>query len=260
MKISILSTFYNDKKMLKLVMDSVLMQTCRDLEHIIVDAASTDGSVELLQEYEEKYAKAGIEMKWVSEPDKGIYYGFNKAFDLSTGDYIMVNAPDPYADERVFADLMEVLEREDPDYVYGGIYYQKNGKIIRNWSGRPGNWRLGWMAASVTLCVRRDLMEKCGPFDTNNLAADYKFQIRMFQVPSLRSYHLDRMMVVYYAGGTSNGGIKANLVSIREGKRALKDCGVPFAWFTMFCKMLRALFGYVFVFHKRIEIDPAREN
>lgn len=139
MKISILSTFYNDKKMLQLVMDSVLMQTCQEIEHIIVDAASTDGSRELIEIYEKKYAQQGKELKWISEPDRGIYFGFNKAFDLSTGDYIMVNAPDPFIDKNVFSELIEVLERENPDYVYGGIYYQKDGKIIRNWSGKPGN-------------------------------------------------------------------------------------------------------------------------
>ena len=105
MKISILSTFYNDKKMMKLVMDSVLKQNCQEIEHVIVDAASTDGSVQLIKEYEKKYAQAGKELKWISEPDKGIYYGFNKAFELSSGDYIMVNAPDPFLDEFVFSDL-----------------------------------------------------------------------------------------------------------------------------------------------------------
>lgn len=253
MKISILSTFYNDKKMLKLVMDSVLKQTCNEIEHIIVDAASTDGSVSLIEEYEKKYARANKELKWISEPDHGIYYGFNKAFALSSGDYIMVNAPDPYLDEHVFSDLLEVLEREKPDYVYGGIYYQKDGKIIRNWSGKPGNWRLGWMAATPALCVTRAVMEKCGPFDTDNYAADYKFQIRIFQDSTLKSYCMNRMMVIYYAGGTSNGGIKENLASIKAGWQALKDCGVPCAWFITLCKILRALFAYTFVSHKRVD-------
>lgn len=259
MKISILSTFYNDKKMLKLVMDSVIKQACNEIEHIIVDAASSDGSVPLIKEYEEKYVQANKALKWISEPDNGIYFGFNKAFELSTGDYIMINAPDPFLDEHVFSDLLEALEREKPDYAYGGVYYQKNGKIIRSWSGKPGNWKLGWMAASPTLCVKREVMEKYGPFDTNNSAADYKFQIKMFQDGTLKSYCMNRMMVIYYAGGTSNGGVKANLISIKAGLQALKDCGVPFAGVITFCKIMRAVFAYTFVSHKSIDLTPLQE-
>lgn len=255
MKISILSTFYNDKKMLKLVMDSVLIQTTTNLEHIIVDAASSDGSVQLIEEYEEKYVQADKILKWVSEPDDGIYYGFNKAFGLSTGDYIMVNAPDPYADAYVMSDLLDVLERERPDYVYGGMYYQKDGKIIRRWSGKPGNWKLGWMAATPTLCVKRSLMEKYGPFDTDNISADYKFQIRLLMNSSLKSYFMDRIMVIYYAGGTSNGGIKANLNSIKDGQKALCDYSISFAWFITLCRILRAFSAYLFASRKKIEIS-----
>lgn len=255
MKISILSTFYNDREMLKRVMDSVLMQTCMNLEHIIVDAASSDGSIQLIREYEEKYVQAGKTLKWISEPDKGIYYGFNKAFGLSTGDYIMVNAPDPYADVHVMSDLLEVLKKERPDYVYGGMYYQKDGKIIRRWSGKPGNWKLGWMAATPTLCVKRSLMEKYGPFDTENISADYKFQVRLFMDSSLKSHYMDRIMVIYYAGGTSNGGIKANLNSIKDGQKALNDYGVPFGWFITLCRIFRAAFAYLFASHKKIKIS-----
>ena len=254
MKISILSTFYNDKEMLKRVMDSVLLQTCPNLEHIIVDAASGNGSIQLIQEYEEKYKRSNKILRWISEPDNGIYFGFNKAFDLSTGDYVMVNAPDPYADAHVMSDLLEVLEKEQPDYVYGGMYYQKDGKIIRRWSGKPGNWKLGWMAATPTLCVKRSVMEKYGPFDTNNISADYKFQVRLFMDKSLKSYYLDRIMVIYYAGGISNGGLKANLNSIKDGQRALMDYDIPFGWFITICRIVRALFAYVFASHKRIEI------
>lgn len=255
MKISILSTFYNDRKMLKLVMDSVLMQTCKNLEHIIVDAASNDGSIDLIREYEGKYVQSGKTLKWISEPDNGIYYGFNKAFDLSTGDYIMVNAPDPYADESVLSDLLKVLEEEKPDYTYGGMIYQKNGEIIRRWSGKPGNWKLGWMAATPTLCVKRSLMEKYGPFDTGNISADYKFQVRLFMDDSLKSYYMDRIMVIYYAGGTSNGGIKANLNSIKDGQKALHDYEVPFGWFITSCRIIRAFFAYLFASHKKIKVS-----
>lgn len=261
MKISILSTFYNAKPSLRRVMDSVLMQTYTDIEHIVVDAASTDGSVELLKEYEIKYANSNKIFKWISEPDSGSWDGFNKAFEMSTGDYIMINAPDPYADNQVFSDLEKILEKEKPDYVYGGMHFQKNGIIIRRWSGKPGNWKLGWMAATPTLCVKRSVLEhvltleECGLFDPNcRMACDYKLQVRLFMEKNLKSYSMDRIMVIYYAGGGSNGGVKANLNSIKYNQVALICCGVKFAWFITLCRILRAFFAYLFASRKKINI------
>ena len=262
MKISILSTFYNDRKSLKRVMDSVLMQTCTDIEHIIVDAASTDDSMDLLKEYEVKYAELNKILRWISEPDDGSWYGFNKAFEMSTGDYVMINAPDPFADKYVFTELLTILEQEKPDYVYGGMHYQKDGKIIRNWSGKPGSWKLGWMVATPTLCVKRSVLEKiselekCGLFDPDcGVACDYKLQIRLFMDKTLKSYHMNRVMVIYYAGGGSNGGIKAKLRSIKYGQKSLVACGVKFAWFVTSCRIVRAIFAYSFASRKKIRIS-----
>lgn len=260
MKISVLSTFYNDKEMLKRVMDSVLMQTYADVEHLVVDAASTDGSVELLKEYEKKYVESNKVLKWISEPDNGIYYGFNKAFEMSTGDYVMINAPDPYADNQVFSDLSSFIEKDKPDYVYGGIYFQKNGVVVRRWDGKPGNWRLGWAAASPSLCVKRSVLEKIsmqekyGLFDPERrIAADYKLQVHLFMDKTLKSCSLDRMMAIYYAGGVSNSGLKGYFNSTIDSHRALIDCGVKFSWFIIFCRILRTLFSFVSASHEKIE-------
>lgn len=260
MKISILSTFYNDKEMLKRVMDSVLMQTCTDIEHIIVDAASTDGSVDLIKEYEAKYVDSHKILKWISEPDGGIYYGFNKAYEMSTGDYIMINAPDPYADNQIFSDLQKILVEEQPDYVHGGMYFQRDGIVIRRWSGKPGNWKLGWIMSSPGLCVKRSVLENISKLEKNGIfdpelriAADYKLQIRLFMDKTLKSYYMNRMMVIYYAGGTSNGGVKRKWESIKDGQRALIGCGVKFAWFITFCRIIRAIFAYTFASHKKID-------
>ena len=116
------------------------------------------------------------------------------------------------------------------------------------------------MAATPALCVKRSVLEniaaleKCGLFDIERrIAADYKLQIRLFMDKTLKSRSLDRMIVTYYAGGTSNGGIKGKWESIKDGQKALIDCGVKFAWFITFCRIMRAIFAYTFASRNKLK-------
>lgn len=255
-KLSIASTFYNDKEMLKRVMDSVLNQTYWNIEHCITDAGSTDGSVELLREYEEKYARVGKILRWVSERDNGCTDGFNKAVNMTTGDYIFTACCDPYVDNTVMEYTVSVIEDKKPDYLYGGMYFQKDGVIIREWSGKPGNWRLGWMMATPTICMKRSVLEKLGPSDCSyRVAADYKYQIEMFLDKSLVSAPLNRKIIMYYAGGESNGGLKNKLNSIMECNRVYKECNVKVGWFINLCKTIRGVCSYIFVRKKKINSE-----
>ncbi len=252
MKISIVSAFYNDKKMLKLFLDSVLNQTYSDLEHCIADGGSTDGSVELLKEYEEKYRQAGKVLKWVSEKDNGLYNGSNKAAGFATGDYMMFGS-DPYVNNSVFDYLASFLQNKQPDYVYGGVYFQKDGVIIRKWNDKKGNWKLGWMMATPTLCIKSELWDKYGPADEKyHAAADYKLQLMLFRDKSLVSYPIGKKIVIFYAGGVSNGGLKGKLRSIKECGQILKECNVRCWWFVNLCKTIRGLCSYIFVSHKKV--------
>ncbi len=259
-KLSIASTFYNDKEMLKEVMDSVLSQTYQNIEHCIADGGSTDGSVELLKEYEEKYRQAGKILRWVSERDNGITDGFNKAVYMTTGDYIFTACCDPYVNDSVIEYAVSIIEEKKPDYIYGGMYFiQNDGKIIRKWDGKPGNWRLGWMMATPTICMKRSVWEKLGPSDCSyKSAADYKFQMEMFLDKSLVAASLNRKIVVYRAGGTSNGGLKNKLDSINECFRVYKECNVKAGWFINLCKTIRGVCSYIFVSKKKITLEDEK--
>lgn len=255
MTISVASAFYNDEKMLALTLKSILEQTYQDIEYIVADGGSNDGTVALLKEYEDKFREVGKKLVWKSEKDNGLYEAFNKAASMATGDYLIFGT-DPYINRNVFADLAQDLARTNADYVYGGMYFQKNGKIIRCWSGKPGNWRLGWMAATPTLCMKRAVWEKYGPMDEKyKSASDYKFQLSLFRDKALRSYPLNRVLVMYYAGGTSNGGIKANVNSILECNEILRESHVRFGWFTNLCKTAIAFFAYTFASRKQVILE-----
>ncbi len=252
MLISILSTFYNDREMLVRTLDSVLGQSYQKIEHVVTDGGSIDGSVEVLKEYEEKYKKVGKKLIWKSEQDSGIYDGSNKAAAMASGDYLLFGT-DPYVDDTVIGYIVNSLKKYNVDYVYGGMYFQREGKIIRCWSGKPGNWRFGWMAATPTLAMKRSVWEKHGPLDVHYISAsDYKFQLNIFRDRTLKSKSLKRYLVMYYAGGTSNGGWKGKWLSIRECQKILKDCHVKFGWFTNLCKTATAVCAYIFASRKLV--------
>lgn len=255
MTISICTTVFNDKRTLKLMMDSVLKQDYQNIEHIITDGGSTDGSIELIREYENKYADCGKKLIWKSEKDNGISDGINKAVTLSSGKYIILGT-DPYCNSHSISTIVSEIEKGDYDYVYGGMIFQKNGEIIRQWSGKPGNWRLGWIAATPTLCMKKEVWHKHGPFDLKYKgAADYKFQIQIFCDKTLSSSSIRKPLVLYSAGGTSNGGIKANVDSIKENFRIMRECGVKFGWITVICKIIIAFCAYTFASHKKINLE-----
>ncbi len=255
MKVSIISPFYHDNKMMMRVMKSVLKQDCNDIEHIIVDGGSGEETVTLLKEYEQKYKACGKALKWVSEKDRGIADAVNKGSAMSTGD-LLIFMIDVYIDSHVISQIVEKMVSENADYCYGGLIYQQDGKIVRKWSGKPGNWRLGWMMATPTMCYKRSVWEMCGPYiEKYRTANDYDFQLKVMRNKSLKGASIPKPLVVYYAGGVSNGSLKNKWNSIVEEYQVLVDNHVKFAWFTNLCKIIIALCAYTFVSKKTVNLE-----
>lgn len=263
-KISIVSPFYNDKVMLKRTLESVLRQDYANIEHVVADGGSTDGSVDLLKEYEAKYKSAGKELIWVSEKDNGIADGVNKATAMSSGNVIMFMV-DVLASSHIITEIMEYFEKRGIDYLFGGLIYQRNGKIVRQWSGKPGNWRFGFMMATPTLCYRRAVWKKHGPYSekyvspTGQDVSDYDFQLKLMRDRSLNFQAIRKPLVIYYAGGSSNNNFRYRLACIAECQKALRANNISFPLFTNLCKTLIALFAYTFAPHKKIILESWME-
>ena len=118
MKVSIITVVWNNKNTIKDAIDSVLNQTYKDIEYIIIDGASTDGTVEIVQSY------GGKVSKFVSEPDKGLYNAMNKGVALSTGDVVgILNSDDFYIDEFVIEKVVKEFEEKNVDSVYADLVY-----------------------------------------------------------------------------------------------------------------------------------------
>lgn len=130
-KISIITINYNDAIGLQKTLSSVVLQTYRNIEHIIIDGGSTDGSVEVIREYEQSLVSSpspfASRLKWISEPDKGIYDAMNKGVEKSSGEYLLfLNGGDALASPTAIEDVIPYLN--DTDFVIGRSYFSNEGK------------------------------------------------------------------------------------------------------------------------------------
>lgn len=229
-KVSVITTTFQDLKHLEAVVDGIKKQDYDNIEYIIVDGASKDGTVEFLRELErECEGRPGLELKWISEPDHGIYDAINKGIDMATGDVIGVMF-DRFAASDVLSRMMQIMDREGTDGVHGDLdYVDESGKAVRRWvMGNEKTIRDGWMPAHPTLYLKKEVYEKYGRYKTDyRIAADYEFMVRILQDGTVRLSYIPEVLVYMFYGGTSSGGLGSYIASFRESERALKENHVP---------------------------------
>lgn len=229
-KVSVITTTFQDLKHLEAVADGIKKQDYDNIEYIIVDGASGDGTVEFLKNLErECKARPNLALKWISEPDRGIYDAINKGIDMATGDVIGFMF-DRFAAPDVLTRMMEIMDREGTDGVHGDlVYVDESGKAVRRWvMGNKKTIRDGWMPAHPTLYLKKEVYETYGRYKTDyRIAADYEFMVRILRDGTLRLSYLPQVLVYMFYGGTSSGGLRSYIASFRESERALKENHVP---------------------------------
>jgi len=207
MKISIITSVLNNKNQLRNCLDSIREQTYKDVEHIVIDGGSNDGTLDVLKQYG---------CRFISERDEGIYYGLNKGMYLAAGDVVgILHSDDVFADKFILEKVAEAFESKKTDSVYGNLVYvsrSNKNKIIRYWKStnyQEDLFRKGWMPAHPTFFAKREIYEKFGVFDTSfRISADYELMIRFLYLNKVSSYFLDRVLVKMSLGGNSNKNLK----------------------------------------------------
>lgn len=244
-KVSIVTAIYNDKENLKRIIRQIQSQDYDNIESIIVDGSSTDGTLEVIREAEKSFREEGRELKWISEPDQGIYDAINKGIQLATGE-ILGCCFDQFAASDVLTKMVSIMEREGTDGVHGDLYYMDGEKIVRHWHQGQGKIRYGWMPGHPTLYLRREIYETYGYYKTDyRISADYEFMIRILKDEKVKLSYLPEVLIYMSHGGTSTNSLGAYLEGMKEGHRALRENGVRFAWFTDLCRTLRVLVQFV---------------
>ncbi|MCF6206735.1 MAG: glycosyltransferase [Sulfurovum sp.] len=228
MKISIITSVYNNKETIAEAIESVLSQTYDDIEYIVVDGASTDGTVEVIQKYAEKITT------FVSEADKGIYDGLNKGIALATGDVVgFLHSDDLFEDDKVVEKIAHAFKTMHTDSIYGDLTYvskEDTSKVVRYWkSGAFALKKLqrGWMPPHPTFYVKRDVYGKFGGFDTSfRIAADYDTILRFLGKEKISTHYIPHVLVKMRVGGESNKSLRNLVRKSREDLRAMKHNGV----------------------------------
>ena len=217
MKISVITVCFNSKATIQDAVDSVLSQNGIELDYIVIDGASTDGTMEYIGGYSDRISQ------FVSEPDGGIYDAMNKGVALASGDVIgILNSDDFYAGPEVLAQVAQAFDDPTVDCVYGDLDYvdaDNTETVVRRWRSQPYEPRAfhrGWHPAHPSFFVRRSVYERYGDFDLKlPIAADYEFMLRVLEKHQLKSVYLPSVFVKMRMGGASNASVgnivKANL-------------------------------------------------
>ncbi len=225
MKISIVTVVRNGAETIEDTIESVAGQFYPQVEHIIVDGASTDGTVAIVERYRSCLATI------LSEPDDGIYDAMNKGIGVATGEVIgTLNADDMYAHEHVLETVARTFQESQIDACYADLVYvdrRKLDRVIRYWTSKsfqPGLFQRGWIPAHPTFYVRREVYERLGRFDLDfKIQSDFELTLRFLEVHRIRARYIPEIWVKMRMGGTTNNSIvnivRGNLESYRACKR-----------------------------------------
>lgn len=231
---SIITCTYNSETHLPGAIASLRSSNIDDYEHIFVDGASTDGTLEVIRQHLRPQDRVH------SEPDQGIYDALNKGLDLARGDVIgLLHSDDRFASDRVLERVQDAFRDPSVDAVYGDLHYVSAGspaRLIRAWKSapfEPALLRRGWMPPHPTLFIRRKRLDAVGRYDIGmRIAADYDFILRLFQQATLKTAYLPETLVLMQTGGASNRSLGNVLRKSREDLQALRRNGVG-GWRTL---------------------------
>jgi len=230
MKISIITSTYNSEKTVKDTLESILNQTYKNIELLIIDGKSKDGTLNIVRQYETLFQGR---LRYVSEPDKGIYDAMNKGICMATGDVIgILNSDDLYMDNKVLEDIANAFIQSNVDSIYGNLIFvdeNDTNKVVRTWKGsqyHPDGFLKGWHPAHPTFYVRREVYEKYGGFDISfNVSADFELMLRFIEKHKISNLYLDRTFVRMRMGGESTGSIKKIITGNKNVLRAFEKNG-----------------------------------
>ncbi len=231
MKVSIITATYNSAETVRNTFDSVLNQTYKDIEYIVVDGLSKDNTVEIVKEYVEKF---GGKMRYISEKDRGLYDAMNKGLAMATGDVVgILNSDDFYTSNDILEVVANNFRDNEIDAVYGDIHFVNSDdltKCVRYYSSAIFSRRLmrfGFMPAHPSFYCKREVYEKYGDFNTKyKIAADFDSLFRFIYIKRIRTRYIKRDFVTMRTGGVSTDGFRSRWLIMKEHSRVMKSYGV----------------------------------
>lgn len=281
MKISLITACYNSAGTIGTAIESVLSQKGVDVEYIVVDGGSKDGTVDIIKEYADKTLNSQLltpnfTFRWLSESDKGMYDAINKGIKIARGDIVgILNADDVLATDDTLARIAaafqpsrqtthhsptpSLLDSSTIDCVYADIRFVREGesvealrkaKSVRYCSAakwRPWMFRFAAMVPHPSFYVRRECFERLGGYSLDyRICADFELELRYLCLAKLKAAYLPECVVVMRMGGMSTAGWRSNMEINREDLRALRSHGIWSCLPLIYLKYLFKIWGFVF--------------
>ncbi len=246
-RISIITVCYNSINTIRDTIDSVLKQTYKNIEYIIIDGGSTDGTVELVTSYGKNVNK------FISEPDRGMYNALNKGLKIASGDIVgILNSDDFFTNDRIIELVADEFRQKELEAVYGDVQFVRPSdktKVVRYYSSKqfnPGKFKFGFMPAHPSFYVRLELFEKFGFYKENyKIGSDFDLLVRFLYIKKVKYKYLQMSFVNMRTGGLSNKNLGSILTLNKEIARACKENGIKTNLFLIYSKYLIKAFEFM---------------
>ena len=247
MKISIITTTYNSATTIEQTIQSVLNQSYTNIEYIVVDGGSTDGTLDIINRYKAQLGKI------ISEKDNGIYDAINKGIDLATGDIIgILHSDDFYMNSTVIEKIASTFNQNQCDGLYANLYYvdkDDTNKIKRKWNSgnySEGAFLNGWMPPHPTFFVKKEMYTKFGKYNLQfATAADYELMLRFIHKHKIKLAYLNEFIVKMRVGGKSNNALKSRVTANLDDRKAWEMNGLKPRFYTLYLKPLRKILQFL---------------
>ena len=229
MKVTLITVVYNNRATIAHAINSVLSQDYPDIEYIIVDGQSTDGTTEIIRSYQDRLSQL------ICEPDGGIYDAMNKGLIRATGEIVgFLNSDDFYPNSNIISTVVQTFKTHNVDSVFGDLVFvspQNLDRVVRYYSSahfHPRRFAWGWMQAHPTFFVRRQIYEKYGLFKTDyQIAADYELSVRFLAKHKISYHYIPQVLVKMRTGGISNKNLISNWILNKEIVRSCTENDIP---------------------------------
>lgn len=247
MRITVITVSFNSESSITETLISVANQSHKDIEHILIDGASTDRTLSLVQEHGEHLKRV------ISEPDHGIYDAMNKGLELATGDVIcFLNSDDVYSHPNVLRDVAYGMESYKVDALFGDVTFfapHNPRGILRRYSSKhfsPKKLSWGWMPAHPALFLRRHLYDYYGRFKVDyRIAGDFDLIARIFKNEDVKFYYLPEVLVRMAVGGVSTRGWRSTIILNKEILRSCNENNIKTSLFKILCRYPKKLIEYL---------------
>jgi len=243
LKVSIITITYNSEPTLKDTIESVINQTYKNIEYILIDGGSTDETLSIIKSYGNKISTL------ISEKDNGLYDALNKGISLATGDVIgILHSDDFYTNNHVIQHIVSLFSNSPVDAVYADLYYVdkiNTNQIHRKWKAgiyKEGMFFNGWMPPHPTFFVKRSIYETCGNFNLNlTSSSDYELMLRFIHKHKIKLAYLPEFIIKMRVGGKSNVTFKNRIKANKEDRMAWKLNNEKPYFYTLYIKPLRKI-------------------